>query len=365
MKLYRWQTECLEVWKKSGYRGIVQAVTGAGKTVLAFCAIKELSEQVQELRIRIIVPTIPLAHQWEKALIQDAEQEALRPGFYGGGIHDDPDRKVMIYVVNSAREYLVRHAKRDLALGRHLLLICDECHHYTSPENRKIFSFLTDEIQKSGLYFALGLSATPFGTGDDRVLYRSLGPLIFEYNLSRAVSEGVIAPFVVCETSTSFLPEEGRKYAELSDRVSGLMGRVFSTHKELKNLPSSAFLKRLAAIAKSADMDPSEPAAALLLLLYRRKEISDLAKSRILCVLSLLRTIRQEERVIIFCERIEQAEECTAVIRRAFGQGAASPYHSGMTKEARRRVLSEFRDNRIRILVSCRCLDEGIDVPDA
>ena len=27
--------------------------------------------------------------------------------------------------------------------------------------------------------------------------------------------------------------------------------------------------------------------------------------------------------------------------------------------------MSDFRENRVRILVSCRCLDEGIDVPDA
>ena len=365
MKLHRWQTECLEIWEKNGYRGIVQAVTGAGKTVLAFCAVKKLLAAFPELRIRIVVPTIPLAHQWEKAFLQELGTEDFWPGFYGGGVHDDPDRRVLIYVVNSAREFFGKHAKRDLALGRQLFLICDECHHYTSPENRKIFSFLTEEVRKNGQVFTLGLSATPFGTGDDGVLYRNLGPLIYEYGLQRAVSEGVIAPFVICETSTSFLAEEGKEYAELSERVTGLMARVLSAYKELKGLPSAEFLKRLAAIAKKADMDPSEPAAALLLLLYRRKEISDLARSRIQCAVSLLRTLRKEERVIVFCERIEQAEECLSSIRRVFGSGAASVYHSGMTKESRNRVLSEFRDRRFRILVSCRCLDEGIDVPDA
>ena len=36
-----------------------------------------------------------------------------------------------------------------------------------------------------------------------------------------------------------------------------------------------------------------------------------------------------------------------------------------MTKDARERVLDEFRKGSIRVLISCRCLDEGIDVPDA
>ena len=36
-----------------------------------------------------------------------------------------------------------------------------------------------------------------------------------------------------------------------------------------------------------------------------------------------------------------------------------------MNKAARNRILQDFRNGAVRILVSCRCLDEGIDVPDA
>ena len=53
-----------------------------------------------------------------------------------------------------------------------------------------------------------------------------------------------------------------------------------------------------------------------------------------------------------------------ALIRRRFGS-IGILYHSGMTKEARERNLLLFRVNSARVLVSCRCLDEGIDVPDA
>jgi len=40
-------------------------------------------------------------------------------------------------------------------------------------------------------------------------------------------------------------------------------------------------------------------------------------------------------------------------------------YHSEMSKEARKRNMEDFRNRNVHILVSCRCLDEGIDVPDA
>ena len=68
--------------------------------------------------------------------------------------------------------------------------------------------------------------------------------------------------------------------------------------------------------------------------------------------------------LFIFTERIEQAEAVFRQISKKYG--SCSPiYHSGMTPEARKRVLGAFRDHAFRILVTCRCLDEGIDVPDA
>ena len=146
MELYQWQKECLKAWEQNGCRGIVRAVTGAGKTRLALEAVRRLRTRAPGLRVRVVVPTIPLAHQWQTALLHAAEGEAQRPGFFGGGRHDEPDRDVMIYILNTAREALSVHMRRDLALGRPCLLICDECHHVQSPQNRRIFDFLTPEI---------------------------------------------------------------------------------------------------------------------------------------------------------------------------------------------------------------------------
>lgn len=111
-------------------------------------------------------------------------------------------------------------------------------------------------------------------------------------------------------------------------------------------------------------MDPEEPAAAFLILTYQRKEISNLARARLACCLSIVERLREGDKILIFCERISQAEEMAGQIRRALGD-VCSIYHSRLCAEARKRSLMEFRENRHRILVSCKCLDEGIDVPDA
>ena len=364
MQLYDWQKKCLRAWEKNGRIGIARVVTGAGKTVLALEAIRRMRDKYPDTSVKIVVPTIPLAHQWKSALLRDAQTAADLPGFFGGGKRDDPDSRVMIYIVNSARDALSAHIKKELAQMHHVLLICDECHHYASPQNRRIFDFLTPEIATGSLYTCMGLSATPFQTENDATLTQALGPEIYHYSFDEAVREDILSPFTVCEVSTSFAAEELAEYSRLSDEISILLAKLYQEHPGLERLEKHKFLRAVSHLAHEADMNPEDPAAAFLLKTYQRKEISVLASSRVQCGLAILERLRPTDRIIIFCERIAQAEEMARLLRRHYGNICVL-YHSGMTKEARERNMRLFRENSARMLVSCRCLDEGIDVPDA
>ena len=127
--LYPWQKECLKAWEKNGRRGIVRAATGAGKTVLALEAIRRVRAGHENVRVKIVVPMIALAQQWQSALLQAAQKEEDDPGFFGAGKRETRDRPVMIYVINSARDRLVRHIRSDLSMGYSVFVIYDECHH--------------------------------------------------------------------------------------------------------------------------------------------------------------------------------------------------------------------------------------------
>ena len=364
MQLYDWQKKCLHAWEQNGRRGIAQVATGAGKTVLALKALQRMREQFPDTSVKIVVPTIPLAHQWQSALLRDAPIGNEFPGFFGGGRRDDAGSRVMIYIVNSARDALSAHIRKELAQNHHIFLICDECHHYASPQNRRIFDFLTPDIAAGSLYACIGLSATPLQTENDETLVRTLGPVIYQYSFEEAVRDDVLSPFAVCEVSTSFSAEEFMEYCRLSAEIGTLLAKLYAIHPNLERMGKMKFLRAVSHMAHEAEMNPEDPAAAFLLKTYQRKEISVLASSRIQCGLALLERLRSTDRVIIFCERISQADEMAAAIRRRFGNICAL-YHSGMTREARSRNMLLFQENSVRVLVSCRCLDEGIDVPDA
>ena len=334
MQLYRWQKAGLRAWERNGYRGIVNVVTGAGKTVFALAAMEMMKQKYTTLQVRVVVPTIPLARQWKESLLHHAESEEWRPGFFGGGIQDDPRRRVMIYVVNSARDSISGHIRRDFSLGRHVLLICDECHHYQSPENRKIFSFTKDMGERETLYHSIGLSATPFGNRDDHVLTQAIGREIYRYDYNSAAADGVISPFTVCEVSASFLPDEMQEYSDLTEEVRLLLAKLLRAYPALKNLSESSFIKSVTRIANEAQMDPANPAAAFLIATYQRKQVSNLAMARIHCSLSIVENLKSTDRVLIFCERIEQAKKMRFYLQRSFGS-CCEIYHSEMTKEAR------------------------------
>jgi primosomal protein N' len=79
LSLYRWQQEALGVWERHRHRGMVEAVTGSGKTRLAFAAWDRLRQKVKPLNALVVVPTIPLMNQ------------CIRPGkdAYSGGRRGD------------------------------------------------------------------------------------------------------------------------------------------------------------------------------------------------------------------------------------------------------------------------------------
>ena len=68
LKLYTWQHECLESWLSNGRKGILNVVTGAGKTALAAAAIERLLVETESLQVKIVVPKTFLVKQWINAL---------------------------------------------------------------------------------------------------------------------------------------------------------------------------------------------------------------------------------------------------------------------------------------------------------
>ena len=203
--LFPWQMRALQTWEANGFRGVIEAVTGSGKTRVALAAAaRHLSE---DGRVAVVVPTHPLLEQWVAALeeqVPNARVGVLRAGDSGNLAFCD----VLVAVVNSASAH-----ELGLPPGRRGLLIADECHRYAGEQFRLA---LEERFERR-----LGLTATYARDdgGHEDVLDPYFGGVVFYYGYADAVSEGVVAPFRVALMPVAFAPAERDEYDEHTETL--------------------------------------------------------------------------------------------------------------------------------------------------
>lgn len=162
----------------------------------------------------------------------------------------------------------------------------------------------------------------------------------------------------------TFLADEQMAYQDITDRMNYLFSNLLKTTPYLKNLSTRELFEVLRSLSGDKNPKIAESASLYLKLSFQRKGLVCLAASRVSCACELVNRLPQTEKIIVFSERIEQAEELHRRLQKQY-PGKIGRYHSQMGKVANRNVLSRFRDGSIRILIACKAVDEGLDIPDA
>lgn len=357
---YRWQKEAKKVWWESNCKGIVKVVTGAGKTILALSLISDMfnSESFKEggLRAIIIVPTSVLLDQWLVEIQEKLNIPRDEIGIFHGKKKDNlTSKKIIIYVVNSARTHLISHYTTYFR-NDDLFLIADECHRYGSKENSKIFSI--------PFSFKLGLSATPERQGDygfEEKIIPNLGNVIYSYTYTDALNDGIIPPYKIVNIKVQLLKEEGLAYDEISKKIKKLSGAMISKYPQLKHISRENFLKEVNKLYSAIGDDLL---INYMTLLNKRKSIIHLSRSKLIALKWILNDeMLYNDKILIFHERIEVAEIIFDYLReKEFQVGI---YHSEMNADLRLKNITNFKKGELNVLVACKALDEGFDVPNA
>ena len=89
LTLYAWQEECLDAWQQNDSRGIIQVVTGGGKTILALAAAQRLQQRLNgKLQVKIIVPKQFMVAQWTASLLNYKETFGIEKEDIGNYVSD-------------------------------------------------------------------------------------------------------------------------------------------------------------------------------------------------------------------------------------------------------------------------------------
>ena len=351
--LYKWQEECLSTWKNSGYRGIAEVTTGAGKTLMAVKGSIMLNEEINNnLSVYIVVPKVALKKQWKEVLLKNKVNDIE--------IWSNAKRKkgkYTIMTINTARNILPLLAEKDFINKRHILLILDEVHHYGSPANSHIFDFINSKYYDKSLYHSLGLSATTKVRTLYSILIPRVGDVFFRYNLSDALSDGIVNDFVVFNVAVHFIEEEKLLYDTISRDILITFGKIYEAYPILKKVNSS-FFDVIDFLKKKGE---EEMAWGLEAQIRERRDLIIRADTRIKAVLGIIQYT--EGKTIVFTERIDQVDALSIKLK-ALGIKTVR-YHGDMDFRTKEKSLSSFKDGSCRILICCKALDEGLDVPDA
>jgi superfamily II DNA or RNA helicase len=319
-----WQTAALTRWSLRR-RGIAEVVTGGGKTSLGVLCAADFLSVHRDGHVIIVVPTIALLDQWIVEIRSAGLFQPSEIGAYSGGIAPrSPLIRCHVMTLVAAREAAPAVAARALSM-----LLVDECHRIASRANA---------AGLTGDYVAtLGLSATPEREYDDlfdEVVVPALGEVIFEYTYSDALRDGVISPFSLENIQVPLTDTEKSDYNRLTRSVG---------------------------IALRQQHSGEDVGDALVRLLRQRAAVAANASFRVPVAVRLMDDYRGL-RTIVFHERISAAD--------AIAEGLAvrghrvARYHSGLGSDLRRSELSLYRDGLVDVLVTCRALDEGLDVPN-
>jgi superfamily II DNA or RNA helicase len=315
----RWQEEAMQAWFASGKRGIVSVVTGGGKTFFALKCINEFQRRVAAATVLITVPTEALLDQWFEELISFFD---MPPRFLNLVSRSRPIKRgrMNIGVINTVAKLCA------LDNNPEVFLVVDECHKSASPVLRGVFN-----IPKLA---SLGLSATPERPHDDwfqEVLVPNLGPVIYNYSYKEAMRDSVIVPFDLQNILFEFTDDEQKEYDRLTRNV-----RIVISKYGVE----------------------SERAVQLLL---KRARFVNSSPTRIRIAIKLVARHRARK-ILVFHEDINACDVLFEVLRD--NSIPVGIYHSKMPLTRRVHTLQEYRAGKINVLVSCRALDEGFNVPE-
>ena len=336
------QILAIENWEKSHHRGIIDFVTGGGKTVTALAIARTWLRDGGF--VLILVPSEILVDQWAEEIRREVGRDAGFLVQIGAGV----GREQWAPLLRSALEDVERGVSR-IAIGTYAsaqtetfftqmdaikprtLIIADECHAIGSAMSRQIMS----RIRADG---RLGLSATPERFGDPEgteLIFDYFGEKIEpHFGIRDAIIAQRLVPYSYSIKTIALTAEEGENFERWTLRLSQLYARLQEGEQVFDQINHAA--RTRANIIKNAD-------------------------GKIPLAIQILEeNISRRTHWLIYCNSIAQIKEIRSQLN-SIGIRSME-YHSGLDRKTRTETLNVF-EREGGVLTAVHCLDQGVDIP--
>mgnify|MGYP001569979957 CR=1 FL=1 len=292
-------------------RAVIELPTATGKTIIALEILKKYNYQ----KVLILANTLQLVNQWRSDLVAN------------GVVRFD------IITYQSAYKY------KDFEFD---MLICDEGHHLWSE---KWFKLLENNNFKDILILTAVLPR------DDmrHLLANKFNiKLISNKSYEIGIKEKLISDFKIFNIGVNLTENEQIQLGKINNFISQNYKHFNFNLQEVKHYST-----------QKSYIVKNHLASELLLCFQKRKEILNNAVNK----LGEVGKILLEEyynKAIIYCEYINFANSLFEYLKKL--ELDVCIYHSEI--QNKEQVLQNFKDNQNKIIISVKCLDEGLNIPD-
>ena len=319
-----YQKKAIENWIAGGKKGCMILPTGSGKTIIAIKLIEIINSSTL-----IVVPTLDLMEQWTKFLSKYFQK--IEIGNIGGGVFNITGITVSTY--DSA------YIRSSFIGNKFAFVIFDELHHLAAPGYRTIAEQFISP-------YRLGLTATYEREDNLHLDFPKLvGGIVYQSSVNELSRDKHLASFTVEKRYVKLLPEEEIEYQRNYDQYLSYLHELGFRYGQL-GLQKLIMISGKNQHARNALLARNK---ALDIALNSQSKIEELRK---------ILSENPDRKTIIFTQHNKLVYSISTKFLIPFITHKSS-------KQEREDTLNGFREDRYRVLVTSKVLDEGVDVPDA
>ena len=360
-----YQMDAYANWVNNNYQGIFAMATGTGKTITSLnCVLQEMNKGNNNIYHAIIlVPTITLVNQWEEESKRFNFQEIIKVSSKNQWESElattlSIAKKIptpFIIITTYASFIKDRFNKYIKDLPNDTIFIADEAHNIGSQS-------VLERLPSVLLQKRIGLSATPKriydteGSAAMEQFFNDREPYTYSFSMERAIEEGILCKYYYHPHIVKLTTEELREYLEITKKLAKFFNRNSGALDD-NDIVQKLLLKRKRIIHKAVN----KLAITRQILETRFKEIGQLKYTFIYVPEGSTPEVTEDE--MGDEETIKIINQYTREIGRIDESIMVNQFISGM--EDRNEVLDQFKEGKIHVIASMKCLDEGVDIPRA
>ena len=368
----KYQKQAFEKWKNNKQKGLFAMATGTGKTITSLNCLLEIFNKLGYYKAIILVPTITLVEQWEieckKFNFNTIIKVCSKYNNWKSEVANlrllemtNPDNKLSYIIISTYASFVRSNVFMELNQfpKNKLLLIADEAHNMGG-------GLMASRLNDIKYLRRIGLSATPERQFDDAGNHKLLNffgcenGYTFEYTMAEAIEKGALCRYYYYPHIVKLTDDEMIEYVELTKKIVKIMG-----------------------------FQDSESQERLKMLLLKRKRIIHKASNKLYVFHQIVKQRMAEKGnlkyTLVYVPEGNKPDNFEADIYDQFDTITSDPESEHMiddftrivrdmdphiivrqfTSESKERdvMLKGFADGSIDVLVSMKCLDEGVDVP--